>query len=110
GLSWFNRITAEQVYHHELANTASTDTPTLPSAPMDYVQSADGRHWLATNGGGLYQMHYAAASPASVTFDRHKASGKLATGQLKTMVQDNADNIWLSTAFGISVFTPQTEE
>lgn len=110
GLSWFNRATAEQLYHHELANTASTDTPTLPSAPMDYVQSADGRHWLATNGGGLYQMHYAATSPASVKFDRHKASDKLTTGQLKTMVQDNADNIWLSTAFGISVFTPQTEQ
>ena len=110
GLSWFNRNTAEQVHHHELANTASTNTPTLPSAPMDYAQSADGRHWLATNGGGLYQMHYGAASPASVTFDRHPASDKLTTGQLKTMAQDKADNIWLSTAFGISVFTPQTEQ
>ena len=110
GLSWFNRNTAEQVHHHELANTASTETPTLPSAPMDYVQSADGRHWLATNGGGLYQMHYATASPVAVKFSRHQASDKLTTGQLKTMVQDTADNIWLSTAFGISVFTPQTEQ
>jgi ligand-binding sensor domain-containing protein/signal transduction histidine kinase len=111
GLSWFDRQSAELVYHHELSATPHNDTPTLPSAPMDYVQSSDGRHWLATNGGGLYQMHYPPAhrSLAEVRFDRSPVSDKLKTGQLKTMVQDNADNIWLSTAFGISLFTPAND-
>ena len=108
GLSWFDRQSAQLLYHHELSPTPRDDTPTLPSAPMDYVQSSDGRHWLATNGGGLYQMHYPTAhrSLAEVRFDRFTASDKLTTGQLKTMIRDSADNIWLSTAFGISQFNP----
>ena len=109
GLSWFDRNTTELVYHHELAATDGNNTPSLPSAPMDYVQSSDGRHWLATNGGGLYQMHYQTnlKTLSAVRFEWHSASELLKTGQLKTMAKDDAGNIWLSTAFGISVFRPE---
>ncbi|MEH8018780.1 ATP-binding protein [Rheinheimera muenzenbergensis] len=110
GLSWFDRQSGELIFEHQLkANAASTAT-SLPSAPMAYLSDANGQHWLATNGTGLLQLLPQGydITPASVSFKQYAEPQGLANGQLKAAELDLQGNIWLSSAFGISVFEPAT--
>jgi ligand-binding sensor domain-containing protein/signal transduction histidine kinase len=112
GLSWFDAKNGDLVYSHQLAASDGHMLRTLPAAPMAYAQTSDGRHWLASNGAGLYEMLHngAITSPAAVSFKHYGEAQGLASGQLKAIELDDADNIWLSSDFGISVFMPQTAQ
>ncbi|WP_301003714.1 sensor histidine kinase [Arsukibacterium sp.] len=110
GLSWFDLTDGSLLFEHKLATQNAEPTQSLPSAPMAYVVTPDKRHWLATNGTGLYElvMSGSAMDPATVRFQQFSEAEGLASGQLKSAELDNAGNIWLSSAFGISVFNPET--
>ncbi len=110
GLSWFNAADGSLIYEHKLVSADNNPLPALPSAPMAYLQSSDNRHWLATNGTGLLEilMPEPIDDPARVHFKQYSEAEGLASGQLKAAELDQAGNIWLSSAFGISVFNPET--
>ncbi|MAA95598.1 MAG: hypothetical protein CML21_13965 [Rheinheimera sp.] len=110
GLSWFNANDGSLIYEHPLASGDDGMVLTLPSAPMAYLQSTDHRHWLATNGTGLFELMLPTSfdNPANVRFRQYAEVDGLASGQLKAAELDLAGNIWLSTAYGISVFNPLT--
>ncbi|HEX5791977.1 MAG TPA: ATP-binding protein, partial [Rheinheimera sp.] len=112
GLSWFDRNSGALLHSHKLGAADSRQIPGLPSAPMDYLASAGQRHWLATNGSGLFEMRSKTnfAHPADVQFVQYAEAQGLGSGQLKSMAADQQGNIWLSTAFGISVFTPASAQ
>lgn len=110
GLSWFSAADASLLYEHKLASGDSNTSLTLPSAPMAYLQSTDNRHWLATNGTGLLELLLPASfdKPDAARFRQYAENEGLTSGQLKGAERDHAGNIWLSTAYGISVFNPAT--
>ncbi|MAD73683.1 MAG: hypothetical protein CML20_02575 [Rheinheimera sp.] len=110
GLSWFNAADGSLIYEHNLASGENGTALTLPSAPMAYLQSSDNRHWLATNGTGLFELMLPAsfADPTAVRFRQYAEAEGLASGQLKAAELDQAGNIWVSSAFGISAFNPLT--
>ncbi|SNY60286.1 Signal transduction histidine kinase [Arsukibacterium tuosuense] len=110
GLAWFDASDGSLIFEHKLASNATTLEYTLPSAPMAYVMTADNRHWLATNGTGLLEliMPGTGSEPAEFRFKQFAEAEGLASGQLKAAELDQASNIWLSSAFGISVFNPET--
>ncbi|MDX1676518.1 two-component regulator propeller domain-containing protein [Arsukibacterium sp.] len=111
GLSWFQAADASLIYEHSLAAGDSAVLTTLPAAPMAYLKTADDRHWLATNGTGLFELILPRPfhDPALARFRQYSEAGGLASGQLKAAELDEAGNIWLSSAFGISVFSPASE-
>ena len=110
GLSWFDATDGSLIFEHKLATHSTAPAQTLPSAPMAYVITADNRHWLATNGTGLFELIMPGPSivPADIHFKQFAEAAGLASGQLKSAELDQAGNIWLSSAFGISVFNPET--
>ena len=112
GLSWFDAQSGQLLFEHTLAGANDNNVGTLPSAPMAYLNSTDGRHWLASNGSGLLELVLAdtEATPAKARFIQHSEPQGLASGQLKAAELDTQGNIWLSSAVGISVFNPATAQ
>lgn len=110
GLSWFDARDGSLLFEHKIAAAGNKLSQALPSAPMAYLKTPDGRHWLATNGTGLFEliMPDKPLDPANAHFKQFAEAQGLASGQLKAGEVDKAGNIWLSSAFGISVFNPQT--
>lgn len=109
GLSWFDRSSATLLFTHRPGITDDNSSPGMPTAPMDFITGTDNRYWLASNGSGLYEMLYT-AEPAQARFVQYGEKQGLNSGQLKSIASDNQGNLWLSTAFGISVFSPGTEQ
>lgn len=109
GLSWFDKKTGRLLFEHKIADTLEGNVASLPSAPMTFITSDDGRYWLPSNGHGLLEMQLDAALTAqSARFVQYAAAEGLASGQLKAAELDELGNIWLSSASGISVFSPDT--
>lgn len=110
GLSWFDAQTGQLLFEHPLAASGDNSTAALPAAPMAYLSTSDGRHWLASNGNGLLELmpHDNNLTPAKVSFKQYAEPQGLASGQLKAAELDQQGNIWLSSALGISVLNPAT--
>ena len=110
GLFWFDSQSGDLLYTHELGAEADNVANSLPYAPMDYLQTADGRHWLATNGAGLYQLEIEPnrPAPAQIRFISVPDSSAIVSKQLKSLAPDSNGNIWLSTSDGLAVFEPAT--
>ncbi len=110
GLFWFDAKTGSLIYKHQLSSPEVQSAASLASAPMAYLATADGRHWLATNGSGLYEIlpEDSSLRPQGVRFKQFAEADGLASGQLKAAETDRHGHIWLSSAFGVSVFMPQT--
>lgn len=106
GLHWFDRQTAQFRQQQLLGNSLAQQVNLLPAAPMDYRQDSSQRHWLATNGQGLYQM-LSAAAPEQVQFVRLITAEQTAGKDVKALELDNDGHIWLSSAEGISVYSPK---
>lgn len=110
GLFWFDSQTGDLLYTHALGAAADNAANSLPYAPMDYVQTADGRHWLATNGAGLYQLEIDTKrpAPAHTRFISVTDSSAIVSQQLKSLAPDHNGNIWLSTSDGVAVYETAT--
>ena len=111
GLHWFNRIDGNLLFEQALGSDVSETSQLLPAAPMDYRQDSKGRHWLATNGQGLYQMlpGDTDVSDAKTVRFRPVLSAQQGTiRDLKALETDATGNLWFSSASGISVYQPET--
>jgi len=110
GLSWFDASTGELLFNHAIGTSFDNNQAELKFAPMDYVQTPDGKHWLATNGGGLKELIIPTPfdNPARAGFKPYMDPQGLVSKQLKSAETDNAGNIWFSTSSGIAVFLPQS--
>ncbi|MDP5138386.1 ATP-binding protein [Rheinheimera baltica] len=109
GLSWFDASSGELLFNHAIDTVLDSDLSKLTFAPMDYVQT-DGKHWLATNGGGLIELIIPTTfdDPARVEFKAYTDPQGLVSKQLKAAETDNTGNIWFSTSSGIAVFLPKS--
>ena len=112
GLHWFNRSDGHLMFEQTLGSDVRGTMPLLPAAPMDYRQDSQDRHWLATNGQGLYQMLLADSDVSggdSVRFQPVHPENNNIVKDLKSLELDKAGNLWFSSATGISVYQPQTQ-
>ncbi len=109
GLYWFDAASGALRHVHRLASESASDDG-LGAAPMAFVQAADGRLWLATNGAGLREIVLPdPRQPASAEFVPFGAAHGLGDPALKSLLQDDRGLLWLSTASGIVAFDPARE-
>ncbi len=72
----------------------------------DICRSHSGILWIATYGGGLNRFY-----PKTGSFKRYTSQNKnIPNNTVYSCVDDENDNIWISTAAGIARFSPENEQ
>ena len=73
-----------------------------------FTRTSDGQLWLAT-AAGLHRMELAAADdPAHARFTVFARGGGANTNAIKSMIEDKAGKLWMSSNAGIARFDPVT--
>ncbi len=68
------------------------------------LKDSNERIWIGTSGGGLSQYN-----PIDSAFINYGSKDGPNSGVVYSIIQDDTDNLWLSTNSGISVFNPETK-
>jgi ligand-binding sensor domain-containing protein/DNA-binding CsgD family transcriptional regulator len=102
GLDRFDRQTGKFThFRHDAADPASLNN--------DYVfcilESQDGAIWVGTLGGGLSRLDREKGK-----FLHFTTAGGLASDLIAGILEDRAGNLWLTTAEGLSRFSPRTKQ
>jgi PAS domain S-box-containing protein len=102
GLMRFNPNTFEKTFYKNERNNPST----LSNNVIHFImESSDGAMWIGTGGGGLNKFDK--KTQKFITYDQKDG---LPNDIVLGIIEDEKRNLWLSTANGISKFSPSTTE
>ena len=79
-----------------------------PCSPL--AVDAQGRIWVATDGGGLARIEGSAAAPQSIRFQAVSRNQRLASDTFYGVLSDAAGRLWLSSNAGLLRFDPDSGE
>ncbi|MEP6894756.1 MAG: two-component regulator propeller domain-containing protein [Chloroflexota bacterium] len=86
-------------YHHNAQDKTSINNDSI----LSIYQDSKDRLWFGTDGGGLNLYH-----PETDSFTYYFEKDGLPNGVVYGILEDSSENLWMSTNFGISRFTPET--
>ncbi len=101
GLEIFDPINMR--YLRSMRITEESSTPT-ESDPWSVVRDRNGTMWIGTYGSGLFRY-----LPESDSFAVYTQEDGLANNAVYGVVEDDRDNLWLSSNNGLTRFTPAGE-
>jgi signal transduction histidine kinase/DNA-binding response OmpR family regulator/ligand-binding sensor domain-containing protein len=82
----------------------------LPAIIFHHIhKDSQGDYWAATGDGGLIRFSYDPKDPASLTYKQYKKKDGLPSLELYAVLEDQKGIFWISTAYGLVQFNPETE-
>jgi signal transduction histidine kinase/CheY-like chemotaxis protein len=100
GLYRYNRTT-DSLFHYQKDSTRNLNTNSFISHCID----SRGKVWFGTRDGGLVQF-----DPKSRSFTAFDMNSGLPNNDIYGILEDDHNNLWLSSNKGISKFNPETGE
>jgi len=101
GLNKFNRNTEQFIrYQHDSADSQSLSDDYI----LSIYEDRSGRFWIGTEFGGLNNF-----DRANETFKRYTEQDGLPNNKVRGILEDQQENLWLSTKKGLSKFDPRAE-
>ena len=105
GLSRFDRRSGTfSHYRHDPADPTSLSSDT----PWAIHQDREGGFWIGTQGGGLNYWAPSNRRAHTPVFRRYLRADGLASSVVYGILEDEADNLWLSTSRGLTRLNPAT--
>jgi ligand-binding sensor domain-containing protein/DNA-binding CsgD family transcriptional regulator len=102
GLDRFDRQTGRFThYRHDAADPSSLSNDFV----FCILEDQDGAIWVGTMGGGLSRL-----DREKDQFDHFNTAGGLASDMVGGILEDRSGNLWLTTAEGLSRFSPRTRQ
>ena len=93
----------EQSFEHYL-NDPSDSYSISDDKVMTIYEDRNGNYWVGTSGGGLNKFH-----PASRKFKQYSQKNGLTSATVYGILEDNSNNLWMSTDNGIFKFNIKSE-
>ena len=93
----YRRFTFKENDPHSLSN----------NKPMSIYKDRQGTVWVATLGGGLNKIHQ---ERDSIWFQRYQLQEGMLNDNVYGILEDDDENLWLSTNYGISKFSIRREQ
>lgn len=112
--SGLNKIEAKDVnsnnpYLHVYQNKVGDNNSLSNNYVLELYVSKDGTLWIGTMGGGL-NKYVPKSDKSEEHFVRYTTKHGLPNNTIKSILEDEKGNLWLSTNYGLAKFNPQTEE
>ncbi|UZO82309.1 ATP-binding protein [Aquimarina sp. ERC-38] len=103
-----NQIRSKNPKFDVFKNNPKDDTSLSHNYILTVFESKSGTIWIGTFGGGLNKLIPGSGSQ-SIRFKSYSENDGLPNNVIKGILEDEQDNLWLSTNKGISKFDPREE-
>ncbi len=95
---------------HEVTELSFSDDVTrLLRHVNDMLLDTDGDLWVGTSFDGILKIKDFIAGPDTMSVERYTVSDGLGSNEIAAIVEDLRKNIWVTTSYGISVFSDSFE-
>jgi len=108
-----NKLTPKELAKNQPKFTIYTKGETPGQLKHDYIlqvfEASDGKIWIGTMGGGLFNYDEN-SSGNEVLFHQISLKDGLPNNSIKSIVEDERNNLWIATNRGLTKYNPRTKE